>query len=198
MPQVRVFTGGVVSFHTFSAGDIVKPGHTYGVRLRVGTNDNATHNARIDALDGTQATGGPNVFDFNNYSGTAIVAATKRSFDFIAGAAYRKAGNYFAGNNGPATYDNPHTLIPLPLSYTGPGEETFNSSAETLSALTKATFRFAENQSIEFGYQRYHSKFGEVIGSVLSTQHRPFDSCRSPERTWIPIGRGIVGSLTAI
>lgn len=167
-------TGGVVSFRTFSAPDIVKPGNTYGVRVRVGTNDNATHNARIDALNGTQATGGPNVFDFNNYTGTAIFAATQQNFDFIAGAAYRKSGNYFAGNNGPATYHNPSALIPLPLSYTEPGEETFNSSAETLSALTKTTFRFAEDKSIEFGYQRYHSKFGEVIGSVLSTQASTF------------------------
>jgi len=163
--------GGVVEFRTIDVDDILQPGNTEGVRLRMSTSDNATSDISVNAFD--QSTDAPGMLDFENKTGSAAFAATRENFDVVVAVAKRKFGNYFAGKNGPTEY-NTFYNTPSPLSYTKPGEEVFNSSEETFSALTKATIRLDDEQSVEFGYQRYESRFGETIGSLLNTGDQSF------------------------
>ncbi|NSL70632.1 hypothetical protein C6Y62_02210 [Hyphomicrobium sulfonivorans] len=162
---------GVVEFSTIGVNDILLPGKTEGVRLRMGTNDNATSNIRENAFD--QSTDAPGLLDFENKTGSAAFAATRENFDVLVAVAKRKRGNYFAGKNGPTEYRTFDGWA-SPLSYTKPGEEVFNSSEESFSALAKATIRLDEEQTLDIGYQRFSSMFGETIGSMLVTGDHVF------------------------
>jgi len=153
--------GGVVSFRTIDAQDIILPGNAEGVRLRMGTSDNAVSDVRIDEIN--QRTDAPGFLDFDNKAGSAAFAVTRENFDVVVAVAKRETGNYFAGSEGPTR----HPLSPYPLSYTKPGEEVFNSSEDTFSALAKTTLRIDDEQTLQLGYTRYESEFGETIGSLL-------------------------------
>ncbi|MET0314646.1 MAG: TonB-dependent receptor [Hansschlegelia sp.] len=160
--------GGVVAVRTINASDIVKEGQTFGGRIRVGTNNNATKNVRIDSFD--QRTNAPGLFDFANGWGNVAIATTQENYDVVLAAAKRKSGNYFAGKHGPSTWDNPNSLIPQPLSYTKPGEEAFNTSTDSSTLLAKATFRPTDEQTVELGFTHYENRFGEAMGSLLTAQ----------------------------
>jgi len=175
--------GGVVAFRTLEAQDIILPGNTEGVRLRMGTSDNATSDIRIDAFD--QSTDTPSFLDFENKSGSAAFALTRENFDVVAAVTKRKTGNYFAGKEGPTK----HPRSTYNLSYTKPGEEVFNSSADTFSALAKATLRIDDEQTLQFGYTRYESEFGETIGSLLTNGDREFRQ--------LPLAKAAVDTYTA-
>jgi len=175
--------GGVVSFRTLEAQDIILPGNTEGVRLRMGTSDNATSDIRIDAYN--QSTDAPNFFDLENKSGSAAFALTRENFDVVAAVTKRQTGNYFAGKEGPTK----HPKSNYNLSYTKPGEEVFNSSADTFSALGKVTLRLDDEQTLQFGYTRYESEFGETIGSLLTTGDSSFRQ--------LPLANAAVDTYTA-
>jgi hemoglobin/transferrin/lactoferrin receptor protein len=158
--------GGVVSFRTLGAKDVVEDGKSFGARLRLGTHDNAV-SPRIDSFD--QRTDAPGLFDFENGWGNVALATTQENFDLFFAVAKRKSGNYFAGQNGPSTWQ-PSPGRNYPLSYTKPGEEVFNTSSDAESILAKATFRPTDDQTIEFGFSHYGNTFGEAIGSLLTMQ----------------------------
>jgi len=159
-------TGGVVSIRTLNASDIVEEGKTYGVRLRASTSDNAASPQPAPAYD--QRTDSPSFFDFANGSGSIAAAMQSENVDLIGAFSRRKTGNYFAGSKGGThyTYDGRS----FPLSFTKPGEEVFNTSEDTASALAKATFRMGDDHTLELGYVRFQSKFGESMGSLLFQQ----------------------------
>jgi hemoglobin/transferrin/lactoferrin receptor protein len=159
--------GGVVAFRTLGAKDIVEEGKSFGARLRLGTHDNAV-SPRVDSFD--QSTDAPGVFDFENGWGNVALATTQENYDLFFAVAKRRSGNYFAGENGPSTWRPPGRNADVPLSYTKPGEEVFNTSSDTESILAKATFRPTDDQSIEFGFSHYDATFGEAIGSLLTMQ----------------------------
>ncbi|NDW07620.1 TonB-dependent receptor, partial [Jiella pacifica] len=155
-------TGGVVSIRTLNVDDILDDGATYGARLRGGTSDNAlsppsapTYGQRSDA---------PSLFDLKNGSGSVALATRQENFDFVAAAARRKTGNYFAGSQGNSTHYD-FGGYDRPLSFTKPGEEVFNTSEDTFSALAKGTVRWGEDHSLELGYVHFESDFGESMGS---------------------------------
>ena len=177
--------GGVVAFRTLEARDIIQPGKTEGVRLRMGTSDNAISDVRIDSFE--QRTDVPGLLDFENKSGSAAFAATRENFDVVLAVAKRETGNYFAGTEGPTKWPAPQQR--RDLSYTKPGEEVFNSSEDTFSALAKATIRLDEEQTIELGYVRYESDFGETMGSLLTTQDTTFRQ--------LPLANAAVDTYTA-
>jgi hemoglobin/transferrin/lactoferrin receptor protein len=159
-------TGGVVAIRTLNAKDIVAEGQEYGARLRVGTSDNATNDIRVNAFD--QSTDRPDLFDFENGAGSAAVATRQENFDFVAAFARRKSGNYFTGTEGETHYTYNNTR--WPLSFTKPGEEAFNTSEDSLSALVKGTIYWGDEHSLELGYTHFESEFGEAIGSLLVAQ----------------------------
>ncbi|WP_117194929.1 TonB-dependent receptor domain-containing protein [Rhizobium terrae] len=162
--------GGVVGIRTLNAKDIVEDGKQYGGRLRIGAQDNTTSDFSINSQ--VQQTDPAGFFDFRNGNGSVALATVQDNFDFVIAAARRYRGNYFAGEKGPTTYrfNNRDYL----LSYTKPGEEVFNTSAESTSFLAKGTLYFDDAQSLELGYVRYESTFGEALPSLLFTQDETF------------------------
>ncbi len=105
---------GSVSMRTLSADDIVKPGDTWGLRVKggFGTNTskpNAGDIAGYRYVNGntsiTQSETGmdrPSLFSPTSGSGSAVAAYKGENIDFLAGYARRKQGNYHAGKNGPS------------------------------------------------------------------------------------------------
>ncbi|GGE52025.1 hypothetical protein GCM10007276_31370 [Agaricicola taiwanensis] len=163
--------GGVVAIRTLNAGDIVEDGREYGVRLRAGVSDNA--DAPLQAPAYNQRTDRSGIEELENKNGSAAFAVSKENFDVIFAAAHRQRGNYFAGTKGDRTsylYKNRR----YDLSFTKPGEEVFNTSEDSFSALAKATLRWGEGHSVEFGYVHFESEFGESMGSMLFQQDNGF------------------------
>lgn len=126
---------GSVAMRTFNAEDIVKPGETWGFRVRggVGTNTGeapvagnlsglAFENSlsRIGNPEGKVGTATPSETGldrpdwFRPTQGSASVLAARKGehFDFLAGYAHRKRNNYFAGTNGPTV--EPELIGPQP------------------------------------------------------------------------------------
>ncbi len=107
---------GSVAMRTLDARDIVKPGETIGVRLKIGAGTNSSTpppggTAGGYAWPDSQPTSvlvpsehgldRPNALKPTNGSTSLIAAVKSKSIDLVAGHAYRKQGNYHAGTNGP-------------------------------------------------------------------------------------------------
>lgn len=162
--------GGVVGIRTLKASDIVEDGKQYGGRVRIGAQDNTTSHFAINSL--VQQTDPADFFDFRNGNGSVALATVQDNFDLVVAAARRYRGNYFAGTKGDTTYR--FNGRDLPLSYTKPGEEVFNTSSESSSFLAKGTLYFDNDQSLELGYVHYESTYGEALPSLLFTQDQTF------------------------
>ena len=151
-------TGGVVSVRTLNAEDIVREGESYGFRVKASTGDNAISPPPSGAY--VQRTDAPDFFDFENGSVSVAGGVVTENFDFVAAVARRKTGNYFAGERNPNALDGKRPN-------TGPGEEVFNTSEDSFSALAKATLRFGDDHTLKVGYTRFESNFGEAMGTLL-------------------------------
>lgn len=122
---------GSVAMRTLSAGDIVKPGDTWGFRIKggIGTNtgdkpvpgnvagyefDNntTTYSSSVPNLSTVtpSATGmdRPGLLQPTQGNYSIIGALKSENFDLLAGYVYRKRNNYYAGENGP-TVNPVHT-----------------------------------------------------------------------------------------
>lgn len=186
---------GSVAMRTVGADDIVKPGDTWGLRVKGGFGTNTSNpNAgdvsgyRYQSGAGT-ATPSPTGMDRPSFlsptsgSGSVVGAFKQDDFDFVAGYAHRRQGNYHAGRNGPAaeplnigdTPDpwggtQPNTVINNGLvNYRG-GEEVLNTQLETQSWLAKATARFADDHTLQIGYMGYRSEAGDRLASRLTSR----------------------------
>jgi hemoglobin/transferrin/lactoferrin receptor protein len=128
---------GTVAMRTVDAGDIVKPGQKWGVRVKgeAGTNTSTPEPGNRAGYQISNPIGSTN--DPNSGYGTAvpspdgldrpglltptqgsasIVGALKEdNFEFLAGYAYRERGNYHAGKHGPAA--NPVDTGPRKFCY---------------------------------------------------------------------------------
>ncbi|MFT4090283.1 MAG: TonB-dependent receptor [Asticcacaulis sp.] len=120
-------TGGVVSMRTINADDILLPGKTFGVRLKVGVSTNSTDAPEPFAEGGLRGAGTyiqscnyscgtitavptefgdparmdrPDTFEPTGHNYSLTVAKKWDRFDIVAGYAYRNSGNYFAGERG--------------------------------------------------------------------------------------------------
>lgn len=108
---------GSVAIRTLGADDIVKPGETWGIRIKseYGSNSSKPHAGSIGgyqwpyyATDKPEAIGSPDGMDRPSFlkptSGSASIAGAikEENYDLFAGYAYRKRGNYHAGTHGPA------------------------------------------------------------------------------------------------
>jgi len=156
--------GGTVAMRTLNADDILLPGNEFGGRLRLSTTDN-----RIEPVIGFPArTDVPALFeDLNNITGSAAVAMNMNGFELVVAAARRKEGNYFAGNHGKKTYVNGNgTLVDISPPI-GKGEEVFNTSQDTKSALAKVKWS-NEEHAAELSYVYFDSIYGENLPTALS------------------------------
>jgi hemoglobin/transferrin/lactoferrin receptor protein len=107
---------GTVTMRTLEAADIVKPGETWGVRIK-GSFTGNTSDPEPGARGGYTwpgayyqppvVTPSPDGMDRPGFlrptdGAASVVTATKKeNFDVLLGYAYRKQGNYHAGANGP-------------------------------------------------------------------------------------------------
>jgi hemoglobin/transferrin/lactoferrin receptor protein len=163
-------TGGVVDMRTLTPDDILLDGKSYGVRLRGMTVGNMTDPSPTGTAFGA-GFARENWFDLGSGHGSASAAFAYRDthFEFVAGVARRRHGNYFAGENGRETYllyqySPPYTIPPAPTRYSmiPHGGEVLNTSEDTTSTLLKAKFKFGDGHSIELGHIGYDSTFGYI------------------------------------
>ena len=161
--------GGVVGIRTLNAKDVVEDGKEYGGRIKIGAQDNTTSDFTIMSFD--QQTDPAEFFDFENGNGSIALGMVQDNLELLVAGARRYRGNYFAGSKGPTTYEFNGTYV---LSRTKPGEEVFNTSSESTSFLAKGTLHLDDDQSLELGYVRYESTFGEAMPSLLFTQDESF------------------------
>lgn len=225
-------TGGVVSMKTVGADDILKPGQSVGVRLRGGVVGNSTSPAPFETrggIDGaltdtTYAPGTlPDSFGFTQgfdrpallepASGHGSIAGAVRTekFEFVAAAARRKLGNYFAGENGD---DAGHVaLVPdgggtraelRGLTYYQAGEEVLNTANDSTSYLLKGAFTPGDGHRLELTYSKYLSTYFEMFPSQVTWfggpwQERPSNvelDTYTATHTWNPADNDLIDLRT--
>ena len=176
-------TGGVVAARTLNASDIVPEGETQGWRLRLGTSDNADAppNSTPSNPEYEQRDNAPGLFEDENYSGSLAYGYLGENFDLLLAYATRKRGNYFAGEHGPTTYE--FDGRDYALSFTQPGEEVFNSSEDSQTLMTKATYYWGEDHRIQLGFTRHETEFGESMGSLMFQQDNGFRQVKLSDMT---------------
>jgi hemoglobin/transferrin/lactoferrin receptor protein len=124
---------GSVALRTLSADDIVRPGDTWGVRVKggFGTNTSKPEQGAVGGyawpivpwlepkvpVASDQGLDRPGLLQPSSGSGSIVAATKNENYDLLAGYAYRKQGNYHAGRNGPAA--SPVNLGPRPYCYSG-------------------------------------------------------------------------------
>jgi len=150
--------GGVVNMRTIEARDVVKNGQPIGARLRGSWGSNSLPvPAPMTAIPRTENT---EILGGENFIGSFAGGLVTENIDIVAAFAARKNGNYVAGNHGATTvrFDN-RTERLSPYGY---GQEVFNTSNDVASTLVKGTVRFLDGHSLELGYIKYKSRFGEI------------------------------------
>ena len=80
--------GGTVAMETLNASDILRPGDTYGVRVKGGLSTNGTP----PRIGSTKWLHDQPSFDFENRSGSAAVAVTQQNIDIVGAYVRRIAG----------------------------------------------------------------------------------------------------------
>ena len=175
-------TAGTVNVRLLDADDLVPEGESFGVRLRGGLAGNGKTSQFLERpLSWRNPDTGLRERDSNdfltddNWFGSIAGAYRSDRFELVGAFAKRKEGNYFAGRNGPETFefvwDRGFGDGPEPdearFSNIEPGQEVPNTSEDTSSFLLKGALRFHDGQSLEAGYIRYDSEFGQVFPSNL-------------------------------
>lgn len=125
--------GGSVQVRTLEPDDIIKPGESFGIELKMDTATNSvkpderafsafgkdyrdlgvTPSAYGEIMPG-QLTGGllrrsghsGKDFDFDDNSYRLAIAKKNENFDFLAAYSYRKRGNYYSGKKGSSKYES--------------------------------------------------------------------------------------------
>ena len=173
-------TAGTVNVRLLDADDLVPEGDSFGVRLRGGLAGNGKTPQFLDRLIRRGADAGLRERDRNdfltddNWFGSIAGAYRSDRFELVGAFAKRKEGNYFAGRNGLETYSFFRDAGRGPerqeerFSNVEPGQEVPNTSEDTSSFLFRGTLRFHDGQSLEAGYTRYDSEFGQVFPSSLN------------------------------
>ncbi|MGU3575410.1 TonB-dependent receptor domain-containing protein [Brucellaceae bacterium C25G] len=163
--------GGVVNMRTINADDIIMDGKSYGVKIKGGFAGNSVKPRGYYSPPETEAPRfGGNDWLNGNSNIASIAAATKQdNYELVGAFAYRRNGNYFAGKHGERqvkrfTFGGRYSWGPM--SAYKPGSEIFNTSQDTKSVLLKGKFNFEHDQSVELGYIRYDSKYGEEYGDM--------------------------------
>ncbi|VFR17546.1 Iron siderophore receptor protein [plant metagenome] len=192
-------TGGVVRMSTIGVTDILLPGKSFGVRLKGGFNTNSSsvpalgtwggynggqgYYSTLPSADTLFQPGGmdrPAFLEPTGGSGSVAVAGTTEYVDIVAAYARRKNGNYHAGGNGD---DGAHVVFEPNQSGGGyvsngglssfrAGEEVLNTSYDNQSYLLKGTIRLDGGHSLELGWNKYKSEYGEILPTQINVFNR--------------------------
>ncbi len=131
-----------------------------------------------NAASGQEGMNRPGLLDFKSWAGSIAAAKRLENMDLVAAYAYREQGNYYAGKHGPAPWLDLSEryargfwteVRPKVVGATRfrANERIVNSNFESESALLKGSFWLTDDQSLELGYQRYESTYGELMPSQL-------------------------------
>lgn len=176
-PAAAGAIGGAVRMTTLRIQDILKPGQTFGVRLKGELWDNGVKQpyrpdqvSSVSELNADVRSGRPDIFGSAAKSGSIAAAYTSDFVDVVAAYARRNQGNYFAGKHGRDKYrqfsKSGYEENTVAKSYKA-GEEVLNSSSQTESVLLKATIKPTDEQQLELSYRYYDGRFGEVMPSDI-------------------------------
>ena len=159
--------GGVVNMRTLEADDLIRPGRSYGARIRTGISGNGVapqYDSRPWYTGPSVMRDGPGPFLApDNWFGSLAAAARNDTTEIVGAFVRRNQGNYFSGTNGLEAYQN----------YAGatryspdlPGQEVPNTSEASTSLLLKATHRWGDGHSLQLGFNHYSSAFGLTFPS---------------------------------
>ena len=163
--------GGVVNMRTLNADDIIMDGKSYGVKIKGGFSGNSVKPREYFSPPETEAPrfGGNDWLNGNSNIGSIALATKQDNYELVGAFAYRRNGNYFAGKHGERevkrfSFGGKYSWGPM--SAYRPGSEIFNTSQDTKSLLLKGKFNFDHDQTVELGYIRYDSKYGEEYGDM--------------------------------
>ncbi|UJF25373.1 TonB-dependent receptor [Suttonella sp. R2A3] len=104
------------------------------------------------------------------------IAIGKRweSVDVMAALVHRNRGNYFAGSKGSELYSSNESRFSVKEDNTAkmariyhPGDEVFNTSATTTSALAKVNWHPNDEHALQLGLRNTVSRYGEILPSRL-------------------------------
>ncbi len=161
--------GGAVDMRTLSARDLVGDGESVVLRLRGGmaNNDTTPFDGRFVGPGVLGPIGGDGWPSMDSSFGSTVVGVVAGNFDLLAGQAYRRKGNYFAGTNGPVLPKGGTEFYQRysPYYY---GEEINNTFQTTSSTLLKLGWRPTSEHHLELGYNRYKSKYGEAYADEFA------------------------------
>ena len=200
-------TGGVVRMSTIGVDDILLPGKSFGIRLKGGFNTNSSsvpavktergwragsypYNGTMPSTDTLFAPGGmdrPSLFEPTGGSGSVALAGTTEYFDVVAAYARRKNGNYYAGKHGgdgahPVLVKNNYGRDVVENGGLSPfraGEEVLNTSLDNESWLLKTKIKFDEGHSLELGWNRYQSVYGDILPTQITSTGVPYQNTLS-------------------
>lgn len=159
------YTGGVVNVSTLRADDLVPEGQHYALRLRGSIGSNTVAPPPIGAAGGIfgekDQTFLPRFRDsdwpaFRNHFGSIALGMRSDRVDMVVAISQRDQGNYYSGRQGEERAGE-YAL----------GEEVLNTSQHTTSGLIKTVLHLAPAHSLELGYIRYDSTYGESWESEL-------------------------------
>ena len=193
---------GSVAIRTLDADDIVKEGDGWGMRVKgeFGGNSSTPQTGAIGgyrwpnsptaapvAIASPDGMDRPSFLKPTNGSASIIAAIKEENYDFFAGYAYRKRGNYHAGKNGPSAdpvdtgprsvcnsngsfcQNWPNFLENGGLTNYRAGEEVLNTQLETKSFLTKTTLRFDGGHTLKLGYTGFRGEAGDLLASRFTS-----------------------------
>ena len=173
-------TAGIVNMRLLDADDVIRDGRSADFRIRGGFGGNATaptdnrnlYTRNPDEIELADDSDG--VLTDDNWFGSIAGAYRSDRFELVGAYARRQEGNYFAGNNGPETFtairQSSQGPEPYEVRFTqvNPGQEVPNTSEDTESILLKGTLRWVDGQSLEAGYTRYDSEFGQAFPTNIT------------------------------
>ncbi|MFP1682940.1 TonB-dependent receptor domain-containing protein [Alloalcanivorax sp. C16-1] len=119
----------------------------------------------------------PGLLDMRSWSGSIAAARRFESFDLVAAYAQRNQGNYYSGAHGPTPevaleyrelpFYTEVTAIREGASRFRGEERIVNSNLRSNTLLLKSNVYLPADQTLELGYQRYDSEYGELMPSQL-------------------------------
>lgn len=175
-PNAAGAVGGVVNMTTLGTDDIVEDGRAFGVRLRGAMSDNGITHPDVGGVAPRDER--PNFSAADAKAGSIAAAFRGPAIDVVAAYAQRRQGNYFAGTHGRDRYRRFSTLFAgtehervvedgTVASTFNAGEEVFNTSNQSDSALLKATVRPSASDTLDIAYRSYLGRNGEIMPSAI-------------------------------
>lgn len=167
---------------TIGVKDILVDGKDLGVRFTGNVWNNGvapqhrSASSKTENLSSVPHDDRGSLFGSQAKSGSAAFAYRNEHLDLVAAYAQRNQGNYFSGKKGQDRYRvyNRYGREESSVAKVyNAGEEVLNSSSETESYLLKATWRIADEHTLDLGYRRYDGRTGRSCRRTSSVSAPP-------------------------